>query len=100
MLSAAPQDADDLLGKKKKGVTSPYVEAKEKQMKVAQLIEKLGLQSCAETMVGSVLLRGISGGEKKRVSIGITSWDALRVKCRILPSLTVSIMSSLPHVMR
>lgn len=38
---------------------------------VDELIESLGLADCANTLVGSELVRGISGGEKKRVAIGV-----------------------------
>jgi len=38
---------------------------------VDALIEELGLQSCADTMIGGALIKGISGGQKKRTSVGI-----------------------------
>ncbi|KAL8547629.1 hypothetical protein ACS0TY_007090 [Phlomoides rotata] len=34
------------------------------------IIKILGLETCADTMIGNEMLRGISGGEKKRVTIG------------------------------
>ena len=63
------------------------------------MIDELGLGDCANTMIGNYLLRGISGGEKKRTSIGVDiitdpalilldeptsgldSWTALRIVC-------------------
>ncbi|ETL41734.1 hypothetical protein L916_07344 [Phytophthora nicotianae] len=33
-------------------------------------IQILGLEDCADTVVGDALLRGVSGGERKRVTIG------------------------------
>lgn len=39
--------------------------------KVNKIIGQLGLQKCADTIVGGNLIRGISGGEKKRLSVGV-----------------------------
>jgi ABC-type multidrug transport system ATPase subunit len=38
---------------------------------INKLIRQMGLSDCAETLIGSDLVKGISGGEKRRVSIGI-----------------------------
>uniref|UniRef100_A0A8D0GF94 ABC transporter domain-containing protein n=1 Tax=Sphenodon punctatus TaxID=8508 RepID=A0A8D0GF94_SPHPU len=43
----------------------------EKKLKVNGVIQELGLQDCADTKIGTEFLRGISGGEKKRCSIGM-----------------------------
>jgi len=43
---------------------------KEKKDQVDLVINKLRLQACADTRVGGHLLRGLSGGERKRTSIG------------------------------
>ena len=43
----------------------------ERQAKVKQLIEELALTGCADSMIGGKVIRGISGGERKRVSIGV-----------------------------
>ncbi|KAJ6569618.1 P-loop containing nucleoside triphosphate hydrolase protein [Mycena capillaripes] len=37
---------------------------------VDQTIEELGLKECADTVVGGVFRKGISGGERRRLSIG------------------------------
>ena len=53
---------------------------KEKNARVAELLELLGLSHVAESIIGKEGRRGISGGERKRVSIGvelITSPDVL-----------------------
>ncbi|XP_027081585.1 ABC transporter G family member 14 [Coffea eugenioides] len=42
----------------------------EKVQHVEQVIAELGLSRCRNSMIGGPLFRGISGGEKKRVSIG------------------------------
>lgn len=50
----------------------PRSSTREEKVKlVEKMLEDLGLTKCADTMVGSQLRRGISGGEKRRTSIGI-----------------------------
>ena len=36
-----------------------------------EIIDKLKLRKCADTKIGGTFVRGISGGEKKRTSIGV-----------------------------
>jgi ABC-type multidrug transport system ATPase subunit len=43
----------------------------EKMDRVESVIAALGLQGCRDTWIGDTQTRGISGGERKRVSIGI-----------------------------
>lgn len=43
----------------------------EKQALIESTIIEMGLQDCADTVIGNWHLRGISGGEKRRVSIAI-----------------------------
>lgn len=44
---------------------------KEKKEEAQRVITKLRLDKCADSRIGDVLTRGVSGGEKKRISIGI-----------------------------
>ncbi|CAF3709491.1 unnamed protein product [Rotaria sp. Silwood1] len=46
----------------------PYEERVER---VTKVISDLGLESCAETKIGTEFQRGVSGGERKRASIGM-----------------------------
>ena len=43
----------------------------ERRKLVEEMLSDLGLLACADTYVGDEMIRGISGGEKKRLSIGI-----------------------------
>ena len=43
----------------------------QKVNRVNRLIKELGLTRCKNTKVGNSLIRGISGGERKRTSIGV-----------------------------
>jgi ABC-type multidrug transport system ATPase subunit len=36
-----------------------------------RMVNELGLSQCADTVVGGSLLKGISGGERKRTSVGV-----------------------------
>lgn len=36
-----------------------------------RMLEELGLSACADTIVGGPLIKGLSGGERKRTSIGV-----------------------------
>ncbi|CAK9871016.1 unnamed protein product [Sphagnum jensenii] len=42
----------------------------QKERRVEAIIAELGLEKCQHTMIGNTFLRGVSGGERKRVSIG------------------------------
>jgi len=41
------------------------------KVRVDEVISKLGLKSCENSQIGGFMKKGISGGEKRRVSIGI-----------------------------
>uniref|UniRef100_A0A8C2EPY4 ABC transporter domain-containing protein n=1 Tax=Cyprinus carpio TaxID=7962 RepID=A0A8C2EPY4_CYPCA len=47
------------------------IRQREKDEKIEKLIQELGLSKVADSRVGTQLIRGISGGERKRTSIGM-----------------------------
>jgi ABC-type multidrug transport system ATPase subunit len=47
------------------------VPKQEREALVSNIILELGLKDCANTMVGDSMHKGLSGGEKRRLSIGI-----------------------------
>ncbi|ESN93751.1 hypothetical protein HELRODRAFT_88257, partial [Helobdella robusta] len=47
------------------------VTQEEKSAKVDKVLNDLGLQKCADTKVGTDLIRGVSGGERKRTCIAM-----------------------------
>jgi len=54
------------------GLRLPIWMSKEAKMKrVEDVILKMGLKDCADVLVGNELLKGISGGEKRRISIAV-----------------------------
>lgn len=50
---------------------SSKISLAEKKKRVEQIIQQLGLEACRNTKIGDRDNRGISGGERKRVSIGV-----------------------------
>lgn len=48
-----------------------WMSKQDKQNKAEDVILKLGLKDCADNMIGDELTKGISGGEKRRVSIAV-----------------------------
>ncbi|XP_039022677.1 ABC transporter G family member 22-like isoform X2 [Hibiscus syriacus] len=42
----------------------------QKEKRAVDVIHKLGLERCQDTMIGGSFVRGVSGGERKRVCIG------------------------------
>lgn len=47
-----------------------YLSVAEKEDRVKRAIKALGLQGCMHSRVGNMFMRGISGGERKRLNIG------------------------------
>ncbi|CAD8048393.1 unnamed protein product [Paramecium sonneborni] len=47
------------------------ISEEEKHQRVEALIRELGITKCADTRVGNTQIRGVSGGERKRASIGV-----------------------------
>ncbi|KAI3353341.1 hypothetical protein L3Q82_019881, partial [Scortum barcoo] len=43
----------------------------DKNKRVSEIIQDLGLTDCVDTKIGTEFLRGVSGGERKRCSIGM-----------------------------
>ncbi|SCU86089.1 LADA_0D12200g1_1 [Lachancea dasiensis] len=77
--SFVPQDDDHLLAQLTVRETLSFaaelrlheLSAPERELRVEETIAELGLKHCENTLVGNELVKGISGGEKRRVSMGI-----------------------------
>lgn len=48
-----------------------YLSKEEKIQRAEAILLKMGLRDCADNLVGNALVKGISGGEKRRVTISI-----------------------------
>jgi ABC-type multidrug transport system ATPase subunit/ABC-type multidrug transport system permease subunit len=48
-----------------------WMSREEKNRRAEEILYKMGLKECADNLIGSDLIKGISGGEKRRVSIAI-----------------------------
>ncbi|RYP60653.1 hypothetical protein DL769_008029 [Monosporascus sp. CRB-8-3] len=48
-----------------------WMSKQEKYQRAEEVLLKIGLKDCADNLVGSDLVKGISGGEKRRVSIAV-----------------------------
>ncbi|KAH7355578.1 ABC transporter-like protein [Pyrenochaeta sp. MPI-SDFR-AT-0127] len=48
-----------------------WMSSEEKAQRAEQILLKMGLKDCADNLVGSDLVKGISGGEKRRVTIAV-----------------------------
>ncbi|KAG5960110.1 hypothetical protein E4U57_000269 [Claviceps arundinis] len=48
-----------------------FMSTAEKTRRAENVLMRMGLKDCANNMIGSDMIKGISGGEKRRVSIGI-----------------------------
>eukprot|EP00301_Raphidiophrys_heterophryoidea_P003841 c11718_g2_i1.p1 GENE.c11718_g2_i1~~c11718_g2_i1.p1 ORF type:complete len:614 (-),score=175.42 c11718_g2_i1:187-2028(-) len=47
------------------------VSREQKESLVSTMLTELGLAKCADTIIGNLLIKGISGGERKRTSVGV-----------------------------
>lgn len=48
-----------------------YLSMEEKYRRAEEVLLKMGLKDCANNLIGNDLIKGISGGEKRRVSIAV-----------------------------
>lgn len=49
----------------------PSISKADKYAKVEDIIDLIGLRECADTIIGNSAIKGCSGGERHRLSIGI-----------------------------
>lgn len=48
-----------------------FMSTEEKYQRAEEVLLKMGLKDCADNLIGSDLIKGVSGGEKRRVSIAV-----------------------------
>ncbi|CAM9488840.1 unnamed protein product, partial [Hapterophycus canaliculatus] len=67
---------------------------RDRRARVNELLEVLGLEACSEVRVGNPLERGISGGEARRLSMGIGVAALESVRLLLLDEPTTGLDSS------
>jgi ABC-type multidrug transport system ATPase subunit len=50
---------------------TPNDTAEQRMSRIERVVDRMGLKSCQHTKVGSALIKGISGGQRRRVSIAV-----------------------------
>mmetsp|Transcript_27028 Transcript_27028/g.52394 ORF Transcript_27028/g.52394 Transcript_27028/m.52394 type:complete len:635 (+) Transcript_27028:75-1979(+) len=50
---------------------APNLSVEERKERIEVILDATGLQSCKNTKVGNVLIKGVSGGQRRRVSIAV-----------------------------
>ncbi|CAM9855798.1 unnamed protein product, partial [Choristocarpus tenellus] len=68
--------------------------ARDRQARVEELLADLGLEACADVRVGNSLERGISGGQAKRLSIGVGIVDLESVRALLMDEPTTGLDSA------
>lgn len=48
-----------------------WMSTNEKMRRAEDVLLKMGLKDCADNLIGSEFVKGISGGERRRVTIGV-----------------------------
>eukprot|EP00038_Savillea_parva_P030717 m.79660 g.79660 ORF g.79660 m.79660 type:complete len:1404 (+) comp9307_c0_seq1:41-4252(+) len=59
----------------------PRMPQDEREKRVDEVLEKLGLEVCKDTQIGTIYKRGISGGQQRRVAIGVEIVYAPDILC-------------------
>jgi len=67
-ITATPREAIRFSAKLRK---PKHMTEEELERLTSRMLEALGLDLCADVLVGGALLKGISGGERKRTSVGV-----------------------------
>jgi len=49
----------------------PWMSKQQKRQRAEEILSKMGLRDCADNLVGNDITKGISGGEKRRVTIAV-----------------------------
>jgi len=64
--TSTPRECVEFVSKLRLNCTS-----KEREEKVAGLIDSLGLTGCQHTVIGNAMLKGVSGGQRKRTAVAV-----------------------------